>query len=68
MFEARANPLVERQGLSFIRQVKEVFPAGAERLPAAEVLRRLEAFAPGFERWAKTFERANGPARQRARP
>jgi hypothetical protein len=56
VFEARANPLGEKQGLSFIRKVKEVFPAGAERLPAAEVLRRLEAVAPGFGRWAKAFD------------
>lgn len=55
-FEAQANPLVEKHGLTFLRQMKSSFPRGTETLSPEEILATLEDAAPGFKRWATAFK------------
>lgn len=55
-FELRANRVFEEQGLAFLREVKEAYPAGTEPASPYQVMSELEAMAPGFEEWAAIFE------------
>lgn len=55
-FEKRANPLVEKRGVSFIREMKEAFPEGTGDLSNEEIIAKLEKIAPGFKEWSKIFE------------
>ena len=55
-FESKANDLFEERGFSFIRDLKENFPAGEGKLPNEVIINRLEKIAPGFKEWAKVFK------------
>ncbi len=56
-FEIKANPLVEKHGLSFVKTMKEVFPSGIGKIESEKVLEELEADYPGFKEWAQGFKR-----------
>lgn len=55
-FEKRANPLVEKRGVSFIRDLKEAFPEGTGNLTNGEIIAKLEKIESGFKEWSKIFE------------
>ncbi|WP_440998516.1 hypothetical protein [Fodinibius sp. SL11] len=56
-FEMKANPLVEKYGLSFVKRMKEVFPNGVGKIASEKVLEELETNYPGFQEWAQVFKR-----------
>lgn len=57
--QIKANPLVEKRGVSFIRDLKKAFPEGTGNLSNKEIIEKLDKMAPGFNEWAEIFEEKN---------
>ncbi len=58
-FESKAIDLYEKRGFSFLRELKENFPAGEGKLSNEVIINRLEKMEPGFKEWVKVFEERN---------
>jgi hypothetical protein len=55
-FMAQVQAVYRRRGVSFLHEVRKVFPAGTQRfaLGNEETLRRLDVIDPGFSTWARS--------------
>lgn len=69
MFGVRAAEVHSTMGLSFLKSVKESFPAKFENsVPAPPLspeaaLARLEKIEPGFQKWAEVFQESRANAK-----
>lgn len=58
-FQPRIREVFEARGLSFARSLRTAFPTGGPKLPANQVLERLESIAPRFRTWTEATFRDN---------
>ena len=65
MFESHIQRLYPKMGLQFLKELHERFPADAavkeisrpDSVSPEQVVAELEKFAPGFENWARGFQK-----------
>ena len=57
MFEQRIEQVYSEQGIEFLREVREIFPADKpQTLSNSAVLEQLERICPGFIAWSRMLE------------